>query len=134
MREHVRGAIRLTASAVPDLPFLETDHKDTAQLIDLTNHLCKHCLDVLISQMMDRGDTPDLVSLARPPNAGVECANGVFDRLLKGRQGAFLLKWRTKSRSIEHGRHQLQHVGIREVGEVIHELSYLRFDVWKLNA
>ncbi|MGU5887505.1 hypothetical protein [Aeromonas hydrophila] len=77
---------------MPDLTFLEMGHKDAAQLIDLTNYLCKHCLDALISKMMDRGDTPDLVSFARPPNAGVECANGVFDRLLKGRQGAFLLK------------------------------------------
>ena len=77
---------------MPDLTFLEMGHKDAAQLIDLTNYLCKHCLDALISKMMDRGDTPDLVSLARPPNAGVECANSVFDRLLKGRQGAFLLK------------------------------------------
>ena len=56
MREHVRGAIRLTASAVPDLPVLEAGHKDAAQLIDLTNHLCKHRLDTLISKMVNRGD------------------------------------------------------------------------------
>jgi hypothetical protein len=78
MREHVRGAIWLTASAVPDLPIFEPGQKDAAQLIDLTNHLRKQRLDALISKMVNRGDAPDLIALARPPYAGVERANGVF--------------------------------------------------------
>ena len=57
MRERVRGAIPLTTSAVSDPPFHEAGYEDGPQLVDL----------------------------ARPPHAGVECAIGVFDRLLKSR-------------------------------------------------
>ena len=85
MREHVRGAIPLTAFAVSDLPFLETGYEDAPQLVDLANHLCKHCLGVLILKMVDRRDAPDLVALPRSPDAGVERTNGVFDCLLKSR-------------------------------------------------
>lgn len=134
MREHVRGAIRLTAAAVPDLPVLETGHKDAAQLINLTNHLSKHRLDALILKMVNRGDAPDFISLARPPHAGIERANGVFDRLPKSWQGAFLLKRRAKGRPIKHGCHQLQRIDIREAGEVVHEPSDFCFSVRKLDA
>lgn len=85
MREHVRGAIRLTASAVSDLPVLEAGYEDAPQFVNLSHHLCQQCLGALILNMVDRRDAPDLVALTRPPHTGVECANGVFDRLLKSR-------------------------------------------------
>ncbi len=134
MREYVRGAIRITASTVLDLPFLETGHKDATQLIDLTNHLFQYCADALISKVMDRGDAPDLVTFARPPYAGIEGTNSVLDRLPKSRQGAFLMEWRVKGRPIEYGRHELQYLGIREVGKVIHEPADLCLGIRKLNA
>lgn len=71
MREHVDGAIRPTAPAMFEFPFLETSHKDASQFIDLTNDFFQHSPDALVSKMTNRRDASDLVTIARPPNAGV---------------------------------------------------------------
>lgn len=84
--EHVGGAIRLAASAMLNLALSEARDEDAAQFIDLAHNLGQHLANLLVSDVMDRGDAPNFGTFARAPRAGVECPDSVFNSLLESRQ------------------------------------------------